>query len=169
MSVRTISWLWGRPPGKLKYKLVMYRGRGCTECSLLTNTCEWMGFDMEVWNKGIISMDDEVERPQGCCSNFCSLEPPRVCIYICRRSSRLLIWPSAGEVGRPFILYKHRLGSRPWFVDAASADGTGLGPKLASLLYIENTIAPDLRKKSIVRLYKWCRPTFLPLRGRCVR
>ena len=43
------------------------------------------------------------------------------------------------------------------------ADGTGLGPKLTSLLYCENSISLDPRKKSIVKLYKCRRPAFLPL------
>ena len=49
------------------------------------------------------------------------------------------------------------------FAFLPTADGTGLGPKLTSLLYCENSAAPDPRKKSIVKLYKCRRPAFLPL------
>lgn len=42
-------------------------------------------------------------------------------------------------------------------------DGTRLDPKLTNLFYNENFITPNQGKKSIVKLYKYYRPTFPPL------
>lgn len=73
-------------------------------------------------------------------------------------------------MGTVFLSYMDRMELRkinPFCIPSVGA-WHGLGPKLTNLLYNRHSVALDLRKKSLMRLYELRRRAVLALGGRCV-